>query len=223
MYLSKVQLLSSVKAGAELAKLSQNGVYAAHQLLWQLFPNDKERDFLYREEQDDFGLPQFFVLSKNQPISTQLFTIQSKAFTPQLMVGSRLAFKLRVNPTICITPKGGKRQRHDVLMHAKQQNRQQAMSGGQLKSIMDQAAINWLADEKRLAQWGVALDSLPNIIAYNQHQSKKRSGHKVQFSSVDCEGLLTVTDPAKFLKQYESGFGRAKAMGCGLMLIRRVN
>jgi CRISPR system Cascade subunit CasE len=222
MFLSKVQLLPTVQASAELAKLSQNGVYAAHQLLWQLFPNEKEREFLYREEQDDFGQPQFFVLSKNQPITTPLFTIQSKPFTPKLMVGSRLAFKLRVNPTICLTSKEGKSQRHDVLMHAKKQNLY-ATNSEQLKSIMDQAAIHWLADEKRLAQWGIQLDSLPNIIAYNQHQSKKRSGHKVQFSSVDFEGLLTVKDPERFLQQYQNGFGRAKAMGCGLMLIRRIS
>ncbi|MBV7315802.1 type I-E CRISPR-associated protein Cas6/Cse3/CasE [Shewanella sp. NIFS-20-20] len=223
MYLSKVQLLPTVQAGAELAKLSQNGVYASHQLLWQLFPNQKEREFLYREEQDDFGQPQFFVLSKKQPTSTPLFAIESKAFTPQLMASSRLAFKLRVNPTICITPQEGKSQRHDVLMHAKRQNQHHAKNAEQLKSIMDQAAIHWLADEKRLAQWGVALDSLPHIMAYNRHHSNKRSGLKIQFSSVDFEGLLTVKDPEVFMQQYQKGFGRAKAMGCGLMLIRRIS
>lgn len=223
MFLSKVQLLPSVQAGAELVKLSQNGVYATHQLLWQLFPNEQEREFVYREDQDDFGQPQFFVLSKKPPITSPLFTIQSKAFSPQLMVGSRLAFKLRVNPTICVTSKEGKSQRHDVLMHAKWQHRQDATNDEHLKNFMDKAAIRWLADEKRLEQWGVALDSLPNIIAYNQHQSKKRTGQKVQFSSIDCEGLLTVKDPQKFLQQYQKGFGRAKAMGCGLMLIRRIN
>lgn len=222
MVLSKVQLLPTVMAGAELAKLSQNGVYAAHQLLWQLFPNEKEREFLYREEQDDFGQPQFFVLSKNQPIATPLFTIQSKPFIPKLLVGNRLAFKLRVNPTICLTSKEGKSQRHDVLMHAKKQNLY-ATNSEELKSIMDQAAIHWLANEKRVTQWGIQLDSLPNIIAYNQHQSKKRSGHRIQFSSVDFEGLLTVKDPERFLQQYQNGFGRAKAMGCGLMLIRRIS
>lgn len=223
MFLSKVQLLPSPQAGAELTKLSQNGVYASHQLLWQLFPGQNERAFLYREEQDDFGLPQYFVISKKQPVATPLFIIQSKAFTPQLMAGSRLAFKLRVNPTICITSKEGKSQRHDVLMHAKRQNKLTACTAEQLKNRMDQAAIDWLADENRLTQWGIELGSVPNIMAYNQHQSKKRSGHKVQFSSVDFEGLLTIKDPEKFLKQYHLGFGRAKSMGCGLMLIRRIN
>ncbi|MFQ3191520.1 MAG: CRISPR system Cascade subunit CasE [Paraglaciecola sp.] len=223
MFLSKVQLLPSAQAGSELAKLSQNGVYAAHQLLWQLFSEEKERKFLYREEQDDFGLPQYFVISKEKPTPTPLFSIQSKAFAPQLMAGSRLAFKLRINPTICITSKEGKSQRHDVLMHAKHQNKLTTNTAEQLRNLMEDAAIDWLADETRLTQWGIELDSVPNIIAYNQHQSKKRSGHKVQFSSVDFEGLLTIKDPAKFLKQYQLGFGRAKSMGCGLMLIRGVS
>ncbi len=42
-----------------------------------------------------------------------------------------------------------------------------------------------------------------------------------QFSRLDFTGLLTVTDPAAFLTALACGFGRARAFGCGLMLIRR--
>ena len=41
------------------------------------------------------------------------------------------------------------------------------------------------------------------------------------FSVLDLEGELEVTDPALFLRSLAAGFGRAKAFGCGLMLIRR--
>ena len=33
--------------------------------------------------------------------------------------------------------------------------------------------------------------------------------------------LIEVTDPPAFLARLAAGFGRAKAFGCGLMLIRR--
>ncbi|MGX7703228.1 type I-E CRISPR-associated protein Cas6/Cse3/CasE [Methylobacterium sp. Gmos1] len=43
----------------------------------------------------------------------------------------------------------------------------------------------------------------------------------VAFTTFDLEGEIVVEDPAKFLAQLPRGFGRAKAFGCGLMLIRR--
>ena len=80
----------------------------------------------------------------------------------------------------------------------------------------------WFSNEKRLVQWGITLDVLPNVHSYTQHKSKKKNGNFIQFSSVDLEGIITVTEPEKFLQQYFKGFGRAKALGCGLMLIRAV-
>ncbi len=41
------------------------------------------------------------------------------------------------------------------------------------------------------------------------------------FGVLDFEGLIEVTDPALFLARLPDGFGKAKAFGCGLMLIRR--
>jgi CRISPR system Cascade subunit CasE len=39
---------------------------------------------------------------------------------------------------------------------------------------------------------------------------------------LDINGVLTVKDPERFLVALASGFGRARAFGYGLMLIRRV-
>ena len=39
---------------------------------------------------------------------------------------------------------------------------------------------------------------------------------------LDLTGEIEVTHPDVFLSAIASGFGRAKAWGCGLMLIRRV-
>ncbi|MCM2679644.1 type I-E CRISPR-associated protein Cas6/Cse3/CasE [Echinimonas agarilytica] len=85
---------------------------------------------------------------------------------------------------------------------------------------MEQAAISWLANEKRLNEWSITLDCQPDVECYSQHRIHKKSGHHVQFSSVDFQGILTVENPDTFFKKYREGFGRAKAMGCGLMMIR---
>lgn len=41
-----------------------------------------------------------------------------------------------------------------------------------------------------------------------------------QFSSVDYTGMLTVTDPGLFLQRLSQGYGKSRAFGCGLMLIK---
>lgn len=223
MYLSKISLQPSAQAAAELAKLAANGAYSAHQLLWQLFTDESHRSFLFREEMTTSGRPEFYVLSETKPLTLEsIFVVQTKKFIPALQTGQRLAYKLRVNPTVCVTDKNGKSKRHDVLMHAKKQFKTERKTSTDLTFIMEQAAQQWLANEKRLTAWGIQLDTLPEVGRYIQHKSKKKTDCEVQFSSVDFEGLLTITDPKKFLQQYKQGFGRAKALGCGLMLIRPV-
>jgi CRISPR system Cascade subunit CasE len=222
MFLSKVTLQQSTHSAIELSKLGANGPYASHQLLWQLFTNENERHFLFREELGQNGLPQFFVLSKSQPQTNQtLFSVQSKRFEPKLTVGQRLAYKLRVNPTVCVTDDDGKSRRHDVLMHAKYHaGKHEKQHKQNLKATMDEAAQVWISDHKRLKRWGIQLDMLPEIERYTQHQSQKKSGNPIRFSSVDFAGILTIKDPNIFISQLSNGFGRAKALGCGLMLIK---
>jgi CRISPR system Cascade subunit CasE len=48
-----------------------------------------------------------------------------------------------------------------------------------------------------------------------------RRSDRLQVGVLDTEGVLTVRDPASFLAAVGAGFGRAKAFGCGLMLVRR--
>lgn len=224
MYLSKISIIPSAHSAAEIARLSINGAYASHQLLWNLFTEDEKRKFLYREEQSTrSGRPLFYALSQSKPdLNFPLFDIQTKQFAPKLSKGQRLGFKLRANPTVCLTDEAGKRIRHDVLMHAKYQAKKAGKVSSEISSLMDQAALSWISDEKRLSAWGVTLDALPDIERYTQHSSQKKGGHTIRFSSVDFQGMLTVTDPQTFCRQYALGFGRAKAMGCGLMLIRPI-
>lgn len=223
MFLSKVLLNPDPHSAKELIKLSTNGAYASHQLLWKLFSEQAERNFLYREEIIEGGLSHFYVLSVTPPASgNPLFRVQTKALTPQLNKGSRLAFKLRVNPTVCFKNADGKNKRHDVLMNAKHQAVKQGnTSEEEIKQLMNEAALRWIADPKRLNRWGFKLDAMPDIEGYLQHKSRKGS-HLVQFSTVDFQGVLTVEDPQTFLQEYAKGYGRAKAMGCGLMLIRPI-
>jgi CRISPR system Cascade subunit CasE len=224
MFLSKITLVPTSQSAVELAILAKNGVYASHQLLWKLFPNDSERNFIYREEQGSNGRPFFFVLSKNKPhLIDSIFEVHTKRFTPVMNKGDRLAFKLRMNPTICVSDSEGKSRRHDVMMHAKKKAQSEGIRDSQdIKILMKQAAIAWFAEQDRLTQWGISLDCLPDIESYMQHASQKKRAHSIKFSSVNYQGILTLVDPEVFRQKYAEGFGRSKAMGCGLMLIRPV-
>ncbi len=224
MYFSKVSLQNSMQAKESLVNLRKNGAYASHQLLWRLFPDEEQRQFLFREELATNGLPVFFMLSKKTPKnSSSQFDIQTKAYLPKLRQGDRLAYKLRVNPTICLTSKTGKSKRHDVLMHAKHQAKQEGVTDAVvLKQRMLQAAQGWMANDRRLNEWGFQLDIVPDIESHTQHRVSRPKGHLIQYSSVDMQGILTVSNPAQLIDKLALGFGKSKAFGCGLMMIRRI-
>lgn len=229
MYLSRVKVdLNGLSRGA-LFDIMDGHAYAAHQLLWRLFPDHREaRPFLFRQEMEEHeesgaprGLPLFYVLSDREPLSIAgLLEVQCKPFSPALEAGDRLAFRLRANATVAKSVAGQRGRRSDVLMAAKYPFE----AGGERKSqacveAMDSAAREWLIE--RVESWGARLPVPPEVGAYRQHALPKDKGHPIRFSSVDYEGLLEVTDPGRLIETLARGVGRAKAFGCGLMLLRR--
>jgi CRISPR system Cascade subunit CasE len=225
MYLSKVTLNTTLQARQALVKLQGNSLYAAHQLLWQLFTQYQRRCFLFRESYISSSRPEFLLLSAEPPVDeNSLFALQIKPYRPKLKSGDRLAFQLRVNPTLTVKTTQGVKQRHDVLMHAKYQlKNRQDIATSDIRLAMEQAAQAWLADARRLERWGIRLASTPDVLAYQQHRLRKaKKQQPVTFSSVDYQGLLTVQDPQRFIETIAAGVGKAKAFGCGLILIRPV-
>ncbi|EIX5049786.1 type I-E CRISPR-associated protein Cas6/Cse3/CasE [Escherichia coli] len=190
MYLSRITLHTGQLSPAQLLHLVDRGEYVMHQWLWDLFPGGKERQFLYRREELQ-GAFRFFVLSQERPAESDTFTIECRSFAPELCTGQQLCFNLRANPTIC---KAGKR--HDLLMEAKRQVRGQAERSG--FTLLD-----------------------TSVDAYRQQQLRRENSRQlIQFSSVDYTGMLTVTDPGLFVQRLSQGYGKSRAFGCGLMLIK---
>jgi len=228
MYLSRVMPARGFIL-SRLAQQAHNGdAYAQHQLLWQLFPDQDERDFLFRYEQGRLG-PCYYLLSRSQPdAEREGVEVSAKPFQPKLSSGDQLAYTLRANPTRMLkseTP-GKRGTRVDVLMHAKHQARGE--SDVDMEEIQQAAARDWLIDPKRQNRLGVEFVVDPEITEHRQHQVYKFRGKSgrlkpIQFTSVNYQGILRVVDPIRFLEQLAHGIGRAKAMGCGLMMIRRCN
>ena len=211
MYLAKITLHTSQLSPSQLLQLVDRGEYVIHQWLWELFPGGQERQFLYRREELK-GAFRFFVLSLEPPTESEIFDIQYRPFAPTLSTGQTLHFSLRANPTIC---KAGKR--HDLLMEAKRQVRGQ-VNGPDIWQHQQQAAQDWLARQGE--QNGFSLREV-NVDAYRQQQVvRAKSRQLIQFSCVDFYGVLVVNEPGLFMQRLAQGYGKSRAFGCGLMLIK---
>lgn len=226
MYLSRLTLKRSPSAEALGALINpendEKRIDAHHRLIWTAFAGDPnaKRDFLWRE--DSRGC--FIVMSKERPHPADLFEApEIKPFEPDLRTGDRLAFRLRVNPTRTVKvgdPKtNGKRARkhQDIVM--------QALHGvpkgkrATARMVLAQTATeDWLrAQGERYGYQVVTCE----VSGYRVLDLSGRRQSKPRFGIVDVDGVIEVKQPEPFLERLKQGFGRAKAFGCGLMLIRR--
>ena len=207
---------------------------AHHRLMWTLFPDrDAKRDFLWRA--GDKGT--FLILSAREPKCSSLFKpLESKPFAPLLTAGDRLSFILRANatkdrrsgPRDDVAPGTRRRPREhrrvDIVMHAM---KEQGIEGGsrdpdsraaRRMDVAGEAAQAWLAGQGERRGFSVnAMD----VDDYRVGKVRRRSGKAATFGLLDLRGLLTVRDPAVFTAALSAGFGRARAYGCGLMLVCR--
>ena len=100
-YLTRARLNRRASSGALAPLLCPRDQDMAldlhHRLVWSLFPaGECKRDFLWRAAQRT----EFLVLSQRRPSHNELFEpLQVKTFAPDLEVGDRLRFTLRVNAT----------------------------------------------------------------------------------------------------------------------------
>lgn len=233
LYLSRLTLRRDPDAAALRALIDpaerSRALDAHHRLIWSLFADrpDRTRDFLWRAD----GKGRFFTLSARPPAPAPLFEPpQIKAFAPDLAAGDRLAFALRANATRSLkTESGARGRRVDVVMHALHDTPgRTALPPGTASQrparrmgLAQDAAETWMRGQG--VNSGFTLDRLEvqdySVLALPGHRGRREG--QPQFGILDLAGGLTVTDPAAFVAALASGFGRAKAFGCGLMLIRR--
>ncbi|WP_414434070.1 type I-E CRISPR-associated protein Cas6/Cse3/CasE [Alloalcanivorax venustensis] len=230
MYLSRVRVATQGLDRHALVKLLSGDAYANHQLLWRLFPEAESRPFLFRQEMENEqldaevgprGLPLFYVLSSLKPDPLPgLLQCEPKRFDPRLAVGDRLLFRLRANPTVTRKEAEGSRgRRHDVLMDAKWRFRNESgVDPWSIRRAMDESAEQWL--RARSTDWGFELTTSPQLGGYRQHQLRRKK-REIRFSSVDYEGVMTVTDPDRLRDALFHGVGRSRAFGCGLFMVKR--
>jgi CRISPR system Cascade subunit CasE len=208
-------------------------VGVSHRMVWTLFPDapDAKRDFLWREEKPGH----FILLSERKPKPGPLLDVETRSFEPELAAGQHLAFRLRANPTIAIRTEGKTRGvRHDVVMHALRpvtkgaravpRNRELGWSAVDAETPPALGApLQWL--QRQGERHGFSVDGAAALsyatVRIPRDLAPQPRRQDIRFGAVDLDGVLTLNDPAAFLSAVCHGFGRAKAFGCGLMLIKR--
>lgn len=225
LYLSRARLRRDATVQA-LLPLLQSGDsesrHPGHHLVWSLFADgpDRRRDFLWREMERGT----FLILSARQPVDHHaLFEIDApKSFTPVIEAGDRLQFSLRANPVVRRYDQRRRRSvKHDVVMDALH-SRPGGERAEQRLAVMRERGFAWLDRQAGRAGFMVQPEGV-RVDGYAQHRvTRRRTASAMLFSTLDFDGLLTVSDPGAFLTAIAGGFGAAKAYGCGLMLIRRV-
>lgn len=223
LYLSRLTLNShaSMRALSGLLdpKDENDRMDANHRLIWTLFSDgpSRERDFLWRADLRG----QFYTLSARPPQGNDLFRPpEIKEFNPNLRSGDRLGFVLRANATRDKQITQGKFRRIDVVMELLYGIKPEHRAEKRLQ-LADSAANDWM--NRQACKRGF---NLGELIVEDYHTisiKRRRNKNQVVHGILDLKGTLEIADPATFISALAIGFGRAKAWGCGLMLIRRLH
>lgn len=250
LWLSRVRLRRDASVATLVPMLlpdrDDDRVSNGHRLMCSLFASEgdqRQRDFLWREDTSGW----FYTLSKRPPPTDHaLFEVDPpKRFAPSLEPGDRLRFSLRANPTVshpmdsfrtqCRDPSlkpSRKTAHHDIVMHAIHTLPNHARAEARRVAIQTAGRV-WL--EGQGARCGFGLPTAPNPSDENAlpdalrvdgyrvlRPPRPRKTGQMRVGVLDFDGVLKVTDPERFLAALAAGFGRAKAYGCGLMLVARV-
>jgi len=92
MYFSRIRIKAEIFKNTQLAQVLSESSYNLHRLLWDLFSDEKKRNFLYREEiaREQFGTeadvrgePIYYVVSSTKPSSENpFFQVEVKEYQP---------------------------------------------------------------------------------------------------------------------------------------------
>jgi CRISPR system Cascade subunit CasE len=243
LYFSRVRLRHDAPDDAlrgALSRLDSARAATGHRLIWSLFGDDpdRRRDFLWREAEPGV----FFLLSARPPDDRRgLFRIDgTKPFAPVLALGDRLQFALRANATVARKPEGAangvRGARCDVVMDAIREVAKGHRAGPR-QEVLPAVAVRWLAAQGETHGFEIAKRA-PEDWESEEARAQRREalevmGYRVlrigrgrgraalRLGVLDLEGVLVVSDPARFVAALARGFGHGKAFGYGLMLVRR--
>jgi CRISPR system Cascade subunit CasE len=192
---------------ATAARLRLRDCYDWHQVVWKAFPgrDGERRDFLSRldQQKDAFRL---LIVSPNEPTRPDWCpneSWQTKPIPDTYFSRRRYAFQLCANPTKKVTKLGT--------------DGSPTKNGKRVPLRTREEFVGWITRKGEQGGFAVDEDTLRTFSRGREYFEKQdmRGLH----SAVEFQGVLTVTDPAKFHESFTRGIGSAKAFGFGLLVI----
>jgi CRISPR system Cascade subunit CasE len=200
-----------------------------HRLLWTTM-SPEIRDarkgtstFLWRATDKDI----FYVLGPRPTVDQPFFHVETRPFAPCFAPGDRLAFDLRANATVSRkgASSGTGRSRGKPVDVAIDRMQREENEGTEKTA---RAVRRFPAAEAGATEWfraqGERGGFRPLCIALDRYSAERlprRNARDGTIGVFDLRGVIEVADPDAFVPKVLTGFGRAKAFGCGLMLLRR--
>lgn len=193
---------------AAVARLRIRDVYDWHQRVWECVPgrDRQRRDFLTRLDQKGGGF-QLLIVSPVEPTRPDWCPPDCwrgpKPIPESYFARSRYRFQLCANPTKKVAvqnPDGSFKK-----------------NGRRVPLSKREDLIAWITRKGEQGGFAVQEETLRTIPRGREYFQKH--GQHGLHSAVEFQGVLTVTDPAKFHETFACGIGSAKAFGFGLLVI----
>ena len=227
MYLSRVSLKTSERGGtgalAAFLAGASGSIGQGHHLVWSLFGDrGRDRHFLYRMTGPTAAAPILIASAEPPQDKHDLWNLEVKSLRllDGMAAGDRVEWSLRVNATV--RSRLGTT-RESSASHCIVDRALRGGAKGTSMKVAAQVVPVWLA--ARLAATGLEAPAEDMVV---QAYDKRRFGHgpndrrpPVVIATTDVVGSGVVRDADAVRKVMREGIGRAKAYGCGLLLVRR--
>jgi len=201
MYFSKVRIRPEIIQSTQFAKMVSGNAYSTHRLLWDLFPDQKQREFLFREEiakeqlerqAGARGEPVYYLVSSSAPFAeSPIFMVETRRYEPKLQEGESLRFELRANPVVT---KNGKK--HDIVMDAQQAFLGRLSEELNLQSLLKSTPEKNEYKKSVLAEGGKSLDSRLTSLLQDDCRYAERLNHRLSLADKLEWALKAVVEEA---------------------------
>lgn len=186
----------------DLTALKVTDEYSLHRIVYDLFPEreggGKGRDFLYADKGGDFRERIVLVLSQRPPAEPMAGRIESREVTHSFLSHDRYAFEVVMNPS-----------------------QRDSKTGKTIALRGENELRDWFA--RKSSAWGFSIDETRFEVSRIGVQSFE---HKLEGTVVHARatfsGILEVIDRPAFIGSFESGIGRCRGFGFGLLQIRPI-
>jgi len=196
---------------ATAARLRLRDSYDWHQAVWKAFPgrDGERREFLTRLDQRREGF-RLIVISPIKPTPPEWCppeSWQSKSIPESYFTRRRYTFQLCANPTRKVTKPGA--------------DGSPTKNGRRVPLATREELVAWISRKGEQGGFAVDEDTLRTFPRGREYFEKQEMSGL--HSAVEFQGVLTVTDQAKFHESIKRGIGSAKAFGFGLLVIAPTN